>query len=108
MVFHSEPCQGAFKALDQDDDGLVSAREFRADAAAYSYSTFSADECVSFGDADGDGKLSGQEFFRTLVDPNNREGVQRWWRDWFALHRDIAAEGGTQLSRPRKRKKAKQ
>ena len=32
--------RAAFEALDQDDDGLVSAREFRADAAAYSCPRF--------------------------------------------------------------------
>ena len=94
--FSAALVRAAFRALDLDGSGLVSAREFRADAAAYSYPKVLADQSVRLGDADGDGSLSLPEFFQTLADPENEEEDNDFWEAWFNLHEE--ALGGGQLS----------
>ena len=83
--FPEDLVKAAFKALDRDGSGLVSAREFRADARAYSYPQSLADQSLALGDGDGDGKLSLQEFFQTLADPANDEGDVEFWESWFGM-----------------------
>ena len=44
-----------------------------------------ADESVRVGDVDGDGKLSLQEFFQTLEDPENGEEDEEFWETWLGM-----------------------
>ena len=83
--FPEDLVKAAFRALDRDGSGLVSAHEFRADARAYSYPQSLADQSLALGDGDGDGKLSLQEFFQTLADPANEEGEVMFWESWFGM-----------------------
>ena len=79
--------------MDLDGSGLVSAREFRADAAAYSYPKDLADQSVRLGDADEDGNLSLHEFFQTLVDPENEEADEGFWEAWFNMREEALGWG---------------
>lgn len=83
--FPEDLVKAAFRALDRDGSGLVSAREFRADARAHSYPQSLAVQSLALGDGDGDGKLSLQEFFQTLADPANDEADVAFWEKWFSV-----------------------